>query len=101
METSNPTKLYYKWTFSNELAIGSFAIGTLLLLTHKVMPHADIVFIIGLFYVLIAFAVNTLMLLYLLFLCIILPDERENLALKIIILLCNIPISILYFYFIF
>lgn len=101
METPNRTKTYYKWAFSNELAIGSFAIGSLLLLSYKAIPSADIIFLIGLFYVPFAIVINTLMLFYLIFLCLILPDERENLALRIIILLCNIPISILYFSFIF
>jgi hypothetical protein len=101
METPNRTKSYYKWAFSNELAIGSFVIGTLLLLTHKAMLHNNMVIIIGIYYILLAIFINTMMLLYLIFLCIILPDQRENLALKIILLLCNIPISILYlFYFI-
>lgn len=101
MEISNRTKKYYKWAFSNELAIGSFAIGTLLLLSQKALPNEDMIFYIGLLYILIAIIINTIMFLYLIFLCFILPDERENLALRIIILLCNIPISILYLYFIF
>jgi hypothetical protein len=101
METPNRTKSYYKWAFSNELAIGSFATGTLLLLVHKAIPHNSMVMVIGAYYILFAIFINTMMLFYLIFLCIILPDERENLALKIILLLCNIPISILYlFYFI-
>jgi hypothetical protein len=101
METPNRTKSYYKWAFSNELAIGSFAIGTLLLLTLKAMPNTGMILYVGLCYVLFAIAINSVMLLYLIFLCIILPDERENLALKIIFLLCNIPIAILYLYTIF
>lgn len=101
MQPPNQIKLFHKWAFSNELAIGSFGIGTLLLLTQKSMPREDLVLIIGLFYVLFAIFINSLMLLYLIFLCYILPDERENLALKIIFLLCNIPIAILYFFIIF
>lgn len=101
MEKPNRTKSYYKWAVSNELAICSFAIGTLLLLAYKAIPYNDNVFIIGFFYLLFAIVINTIMLLYLIFLCFILPDERENLALRIILLLCNIPISILYLYFIF
>jgi hypothetical protein len=101
METPNRTKSYYKWDFSNQLAIGSFAIGTLLLLTYKAMFLNDMIIIIGIYYILFAIFINTMMLFYLIFLCIIIPDERENLALKIILLLCNIPISLLYlFYFI-
>jgi hypothetical protein len=101
METPNRTKLYYKWAFSNELTIGSFVLGTLLLLTHKAIPNEDIVYLIGLYYILFAIVINSTMLLYLIYLCIILPNERGNLALKIILLLCNIPIAILYLYNIF
>ncbi|TRX36015.1 hypothetical protein FNW52_08295 [Flavobacterium sp. ZT3R18] len=98
METPNRTKSYYKWAFSNELAIGSFAIGTLLLLAYKAIPNKNMIFMIGLCYVFFAIVINSIMLLYLIFLCIILPDERENLALKIILLLCNIPVATLYLY---
>ena len=101
METPNRTKTYYKWAFSNELTIGSFAMGTLLLLTHKAKPQENMIYIIGLYYVIFVIAINSIMLLYHIFLSFILPDERENLALKIIILLCNIPIAILYYNFIF
>ncbi|PKB18079.1 hypothetical protein [Flavobacterium sp. 5] len=101
METQNRTKLYQKWAFSNELAIGSFIIGTLLLLTLKAMPYESMVLYIGLCYVLFAIVINSIMLLYLIFLCIILPDDRKDLALKIILLLCNIPITIVYLFTIF
>jgi hypothetical protein len=100
MEISNRTKSYYKWAFSNELAIGSFIIGTLLFLTYKAIPHDNMVMAIGTYYILFAIFINTIMLFYLIFLCIILPDERKKIALKIIFLLCNIPVSLLHFYII-
>jgi Na+-driven multidrug efflux pump len=99
METPNRTKSYYKWAFSNELAIGSFVIGTLLLLVHNAIPNNWKVIEIGAYYLQYAIAINTIMLLYLIFLCIILPDERKKTALKITFLLCNIPISLLYFFY--
>lgn len=101
MEIQNRSKLYQKWAFSNELAIGSFVIGTLLLLFYKSTSHGGLILLIGFYYLLFSIVINSIMLFYLIFLCIILPDKRENLALKIILLLCNIPIAILYYNFIF
>lgn len=101
MEKINRKKSYLKWDFATKIALGSFAIGTVLFFTYKVIPKLDILFLIGLYYVLLAIMINTIMLLYLIFLCFILPEERENLALKIILILCNIPIAILFLYNIF
>lgn len=100
METITQTKLY-KRAFSNQLAIGSFIIGTLLLLLFKSSTHAGTFLFIGFYYVLFSIIINSIMLLYLIFLCIIFPDDRKKLALKIILLLCNIPVAILYYNFIF
>ncbi len=101
MQRPNRIKSYYRWAFSNELAIGSFAIGTLLLLLFKSNTHVGLVLLIGFYYLLFSILINSIMLLYLIFLCVILPNERENLALKIILLLCNIPVAILYYNIIF
>ncbi len=101
MITSNKVKSYYKRAFSNELALGSFAIGTLLLLLYKSGNQSGLIILTGFYYLLFSILINSIMLLYLIFLCIILPDERKNLAVKIILLLCNIPIAILYYNIIF
>lgn len=101
MKTTNRTKSYYQWAFSNELALGSFIIGTLLLLLFKYSTHGGLILLIGFYYVLFSIIINSIMLLYLIFLSIILPDKRKNLALKITFLLCNIPFAILYYNIIF
>lgn len=101
MKNTKKTKLLYKWAFSNELAIGSFVIGTLLLLLYESAIPNGYVLVTGFYYLFFSIIINSAMLLYLIFLCIILPDDRQKLALKIILLLCNIPIAILYYNIIF
>jgi hypothetical protein len=101
METVNRTKTYYKWAFSNELAAASFSTGTLLLILFKSSTHGLVLLKIGFYHLLFSILINSIMLLYLIFLCIILPEKRKNLAFKIFILLCNIPIAIFYYNIIF
>lgn len=87
--------------FSTYLAIGSFGIGTLLFLLHFALPEYGLLYFIGYFYLLIAFLVNLLVFLNLLFLYFIKPTEREDLAIKMLIMLANIPITLLYIYIVF
>ena len=87
--------------FSTYLAIGSFGIGTLLFLLHFAIPEYGLLYFIGYFYLLIAFLVNLLVFLNLLFLYFIKPTEREDLAIKMLIMLANIPITLLYIYIVF
>ena len=87
--------------FSTYLAIGSFGIGTLLFLLHFVLPEYGLLYFIGYFYLLIAFLVNLLVFLNLLFLYFIKPNEREDLTIKMLIMLANIPIALLYLYIVF
>lgn len=87
--------------FSTELAVVSFAIGTILLLLQKLAPNNLNILIIGLFYVLFAILINGIMFVNLAYQFIILPKYREYLAIKILILLANIPISFLYILIVF
>jgi hypothetical protein len=87
--------------FSTYLAIGSFGIGTLLFLLHFALPEYGLLYFIGYFYLLIAFLVNLLVFLNLLFLFFIKPNEREDLTIKMLIMLANIPIALLYLYIIY
>lgn len=87
--------------FSTQLAITSFAIGTILLILHKLAPQNFNILSIGLLYVLFAILVNGIMLFNLIYHFIILPKHREYIAIKILILLANIPITILYVLIIF
>ncbi|MDD5151130.1 MAG: hypothetical protein PHC28_11765 [Flavobacterium sp.] len=87
--------------FSTELAIVSFAIGTVLLLIQKLAPSNFNLLFIGLLYVLFAILVNGIMFFNLAYHFIILPKKREYIAIKILILLANIPIAILYILIVF
>jgi hypothetical protein len=87
--------------FSTELAIISFAIGTFLLLLQKMAPDNFNILFIGLLYVLFAILVNGIMLINLAYHFIILPKQREYIAIKILILLANIPIAFLYILIVF
>jgi len=94
------TTLYQRNTisFSTYLALGSFAIGTFLLVLHKLFPKEEYIFFIGFFYVLFAILLNSLVFLHLFYQFIIQKTERETIAIRILILLANIPIAILYFF---
>jgi hypothetical protein len=81
--------------FSTQLAIGSFAIGTLLLIL-QVLLHNETLIEIGLYYVIIAFIANLIMLLYLSFLLFTQLNHQEYYIIKILILLANIPIAFVY-----
>ena len=91
----------YQGKFSTELAIGSFMVGTLFLVLHLLFPNEDGIVILGFLYVLFACLINGLMLINLIYHFIILPEQREYIAIKALILLSNIPITYLYILIIF
>ena len=84
--------------FSTELAIGSFAIGTVFFILAWIFPRVNDIFLYGLIYIVLALLLNGLMLLHLAYFFITSPREREYLAIKMLILLSNVPIAILYIY---
>ncbi len=84
--------------FSTYLAIGSFSIGSFILLFYKLFPEETGLLILGFLYVLFASLFNGLVFLNLLYRFCIYPNYREVLAIKMLIMLANIPITILYFY---
>ncbi|WP_298137443.1 hypothetical protein [Flavobacterium sp.] len=81
--------------FSTQLAIGSFIIGTILLIMHLLFPNGYLLFI-GVLYVIIAILVNLLMLLQLLYLLLTQKNHQDYFTIKILILLANIPIAFVY-----
>ncbi|MGL2967561.1 hypothetical protein [Flavobacterium sp. XGLA_31] len=83
---------------STYIAMGSFCIGTMLLFLRLTMPNEESLLFIGFFYVLFAILINSLVLLNLCYQFIITPNERKTIAIRILILLANIPIALLYFY---
>lgn len=87
--------------FSTELAIGSFIIGTVFFILHQLYPHEDGVFMTGFLYVGMACMLNGIMLIHLLYHFLHCPDQREYIAIKMMILLSNIPIAAMYYQIIF
>jgi hypothetical protein len=83
---------------STQIAIGSFALGTLVFLLHQLLPREDIIFVIGIFYVLTAMFVNGVVVLNLIHHFIFFQNHREYFGVKILIVLANIPIAALFFY---
>jgi hypothetical protein len=83
--------------FSTKLALASFGIGTLLFLLHLLHPHAMGIIISGFYFILIAFFINGLMLFYLAYCYLVFESQREFYAIKILIVVGNIPIAILYY----
>lgn len=81
--------------FSTQIAIGSFAIGTLLLIAHLTRATGEL-FSIGFFYIAIAFLVNLIVLLKLCYLYLTQKNHQEYFAVKILILLSNLPIAVVY-----
>ena len=82
--------------FSTYLALISFGIGTLFLILHLLFRDMMLIIYIGYIYVLLAFLINGIAFLYLIYLFITYPFERETIAIRILILLANIPIALLY-----
>lgn len=95
METITDFK---NFSFSTKVALISFAIGTLLFGCYFIAPEKDILLILGLFYVLFAALVNSIVLLYLLYQFLTISEERTKTTIRILLLLANIPIASLYFF---
>ncbi|MEC4004815.1 hypothetical protein OX283_009125 [Flavobacterium sp. SUN052] len=81
--------------FSTQLAIGSFLVGTLLLILELLFPNGQLLEF-GLIYVIIAILFNLMVLIYLIYLCFTQKNHQEYYTIKILILLANIPIAIVY-----
>jgi hypothetical protein len=97
------TKLQYTnatGIFSTQLAIGSFIIGTILVLLNPLFPSGELL-VFGLIYVLVATFFNSIMLFNLIYLLMSQKNHREYFLIKILILIANIPIAFLYLNIIF
>ena len=83
--------------FSTQLAIFSFGIGTLLFLTHFIFPNYFPILVFGYIYLLIAIVINIITFLYLIY-QFTKKLDTEDIIIRILILLSNIPIAFLYAY---
>lgn len=87
--------------FSTHYALTCFAIGTLLLLIHFKFPDNIDILILGLCFVIVAIITNGIVLVHLMYHFITDPFRREYYAIKILILLSNIPVTYCYLLLIF
>ncbi|WP_298392599.1 hypothetical protein [Flavobacterium sp.] len=81
--------------FSTQLAIGSFIIGTILLILHLINPTGAL-FGLGAYYLIIAFVLNFIMLVRLTYFAFTQKNHQDYYTIKILILLSNIPIAFVY-----
>ncbi|WP_264537136.1 hypothetical protein [Flavobacterium sp. N1736] len=82
---------------ATELAIGSFIVSTILFVLYIVTNASANVLIIAFPFVTAAILLNAIMLFHLIDKFIYLPEYRKDIAIKILILLSNIPITFLYY----
>lgn len=82
---------------STELAIGYFIIGTILFLLFLILKTNYIILLFGFLFVVFAIFLNALVFLHLAYSYFMLPNQREYIGRKILILLSNIPIALLYY----
>lgn len=83
--------------FSTQLAIFSFGLGTLIFLTHFIFPNYFPILVFGYIYLLIAILINTITFFSLVYLF-AKEENTEDIIIRILILLSNIPIAFLYAY---
>lgn len=101
MKTNLANEIHYQTQsgiLSTQIAIASFLIGTLIMLLSQVFPNEDGIVFLGLFFVVFAFLINAAMLVLLIYFLLTESEHREYFAVKILILLANIPVVILYLY---
>ena len=83
--------------FSTQVAVASFAFGTLLLLLGMLFPKSDNILMTGVIYVVVAWTFNIMVMFGLAFCCIKVWAQRDYYGKKMLIVLANIPIAYLYF----
>ena len=84
-------------------ALISFTIGTFLFLLQFVVASSvkDNIWIIGLFYIIIAFIINLVVLLAMIIMSFVRKEQQKEILINTSIQLINIPIAILYLYILF
>ena len=97
MQTTLTQEESFEARTSTELALGCFAIGTLFFILFLTLQDTSFIFIIGFIFIVKATILNAIMLYHLLSHLYILPQQRKYIGHKILILLSNIPIAVLYF----
>lgn len=96
MKIKDFTKPETSGLFSTYLALASFGLGTLILLSHLAFPNNYGIIRFGIFYVALAALANGTTFIYLIYQYIAYSFYRQLLAIRILILLSNIPVTLLY-----
>jgi fatty acid desaturase len=89
-------KDFLKLPFSTKMAIVSFILGTILFIGYFITDDKLLLLVLGFMFVIIALISNLLMLLILLFDWIEHPSEKKEISRKILLLIANIPITLIY-----
>lgn len=97
METTLHQEEPFEGRTSTELALGCFAIGTLFFILFMTLQDTSFIILIGFIFCVFAVILNTIMLYHLLYHFYVLPQQRKYIGTKILILLGNIPIALLYY----
>lgn len=97
METNLTFEEPFDGRASTELAIGCFTIGTVFFTLFLTLTDNSFIFIIGSIFTILAIPLNSIMLAHLLHQFYILPQQRKYIGTKILILLSNIPVALLYY----
>lgn len=83
---------------ATKLAIGSFTIGTIIFVLGLLFSNHTEFLLLAVFYILAAIVANSIYLLVLAYLFIIHPYERQEIAIRMLLIVTNIPITIIYIY---
>jgi len=101
MDTSQQHTASVLGRFSTAIALVSFGIGTILLGFHFLFPMNIDLYVAGTIYILAGAFLNTIVLVHLVIQIIAKQKMQEYYAIKILIILSNIPVAILYGYAVF
>lgn len=97
MQTTLTSEEPFEGRTSTELALGCFAIGTLFFILMLTLQDTSYVLIIGFIFTMMAVLLNAIMFCHLAYHYCILHRQRKYIGQKILILLSNIPIALVYF----
>jgi hypothetical protein len=97
METTQIQEEPFDGNASTELALGCFAIGTLFFILFLTLADNSFILLIGFVFIILATPLNIIMLTHLLYHFYIRPQQRKYIAIRISILLSNIPVAFLYY----
>jgi hypothetical protein len=97
METTLTQEEPFDGSASTELALGCFAIGTLFFILFLTLQNNSFILLIGFVFIILATPLNIIMLTHLLYHFYILPQQRKYIAIRISILLSNIPVAFFYY----